>query len=301
MAFCEKCGKQLAAGEVCTCQSAPIQSVNIQPTNKQPAAESSQPKRNSKKKNNLPIIIGIAAIAIVAVIIIITVTSSKPYMKPINDFIKAINSKTTNQLNLSYTLQPEFCVKANKKVESALKDSDDHIDSLEDTNEYLEDCYDNCDDEFDSWKLSFEVKSAEKMDEDDLEELQDYCNDYYDDYLDGMRDSYEDIADDEDDLEDLADNFDISEKQAKAYATAVANHYAAHEDVKITDGYEIKGKFIVKTDEDEYKTDTVTVRVVKINGDWAYAGIVKGSCYFEDEASCFNFLSSYLNYSQLFD
>ena len=295
MAFCEKCGKQLADGEVCSCQPA-TQSVNIQP-----AVQPSQPISNSKKKNILPIIIGLAAIAIVAVIIIITVTSSKPYMKPINDFIKAINSKTTNQINLAYTLQPDFCVKANKKVESALKDCDDHIDILEDNNEYLEDCYDNCNDEFDSWKLSFEVKSAEKMDEDDLEDLQDYCNDYYDDYLDSLRDNYEDIADDEDALEDLADNLDISEKQAKSYATAVANHYAAHEDVKITDGYEIKGKFIVKTDEDEYKTDTVTVRVVKINGDWAYAGVVKGSIYFEDEGTCFNFVSSYLNYSQLYE
>lgn len=293
MAFCENCGRQLADGEVCNCKPASIQQANAQPSE-------GQPKRANKNKSKLPLFAGLVAILVIATIIIVVVITSKPYMKPINDFMDAINKKTTNQLNLEYTLEPDFCVTADKKVESALKNSDDHMDALEDNNDYLEDRYDNLDDEYDSWKLTFEMKSKERMDEDDLEDIEDSCNDYFDDYLDSLIDYYEDILDDGD-FEDLADNFDITEKQAKSYVNALVNHYKAHEDVKITDGYEIKGKFIIKTDDDEYKTDTVTICVVKINGDWAYAGVVKGSVYFNTSSSDFDFISRYLSSSSLMD
>lgn len=278
MAFCENCGKQLADGEVCTCMAG--QQPEAQGTtpvgNAQPAG-GAVPASGDKKKKWL-IAIPVAAVVLL-LIIIISALSSKPYMEPVKDFMKLMNKRSTNVEKIMELQVSDFAKKEYAALISAAKKSDDFMDGLDDTKENIEDYYEDADDEFEKWKLSFELKKAEKMDEDDLDDLKDYLEDYYDDYMDSAVDYWEDILDDEDYLEDLADEADMSEKEAEKFCQAFIKYLKAYEDMKVTAGYEVKGKFIVDSKDGDCKTDTVTFRVLKVNGDWCYYGFSDSGSY----------------------
>ncbi|MBQ8815948.1 MAG: hypothetical protein IJZ84_01540 [Lachnospiraceae bacterium] len=303
MAFCENCGKQLQDGEKCTCTESVEQVTENTGTVEQvsESAEAEAPKReNPLKGKEKPLII--AAAAVVVLLILIKIFSgSKGYMEPINDFMKAINKKNTSSVELNATLMPDFGAKLYKKYYAKQLKSDYYADVYDDRKDDFEDYYDDCDDEYDRWKLSFEMKKSTKLDKDDLEDIQDELDDYYDDYLEYYVDSYEDILDDEDDLEEFADSWEYEEKDATAALKAFMNFCKAYEELKVTAGYEVKGKFIVKSGKDEYKTDTVEFIVLKVNGDWTYYGVTGGgSLYFEDdEEGCFDFISNFLYSSKL--
>ncbi len=255
--------------------------------------------KEKTKRKYFPLFVGVGiAIILCLGIAIMIIFKTKPYMKPVNDFIDAINSRTDNHLELQYFLMPDFCVESKRVIDEYLADSYEY----EERDELLEESYDECEDEFGDWKLSLEIKSETKLNEDAIEELQDYYNTEYEDHFEQFLDTWKDKLDDDDELRILADNFDISEKEAKKYVTAVVEHFSAYENALITEGYEIKGRFIITTEEDEYKSSTVIFNVVKINGDWAYAGLAldsKKAVYFEDCDDSFEFISRYLNYSAL--
>ena len=285
MAFCEKCGKQLADGEQCTC-SAPVE---------QPAAAKESIADSIKTK--LPLIAA-AAVVLVVIGLIVSLTG-KGYMKPVNDLMSAFNKKTTNSVKIMTALMPDFGAKRlDKAFDKALK-SDDVADSLEDANEELEDFYEDSVDDYGKWKLTFEKKSAKKMDKDDLEEIQEYFDSFYKDNLKSVVKEYEKAMEDEDDLEEYADDLDMKEKDVKAFMKACVDYFKAYEEPKVTAGYEVKGKFIIEG-EREFKSDTVKFMMIKINGDWAYYGIDGDKVYFEDDyEGHFSIISSILNESQV--
>lgn len=293
MAFCGNCGKEVPDGEVCSCTSAAQSTATAQP-----ASVSNQPKGN----NSILLLAAAAVVVIVVIgIIIFAVGGSKGYMGPIKDFVKAVNKEETDRIELRATLMPDFGAKQLKAFYKKALKSDDIADSQEDYIEQYEEYYEDCEDEFDNWKLSFELEEAERMDDDDLDDLKDYYEDYYDDYLEDEVEFYEEILDDDDDLEDFADDGDISEGEAKAMLKAAIKYYKKYEKVKVTDAYEIEGKFIVKSGKKEYETDDVTLLAVKANGDWFYAGITDGEIVFEDDdEDCFRFVRSLLRSDAFF-
>ena len=156
----------------------------------------------------------------------------------------------------------------------------------------MEERYEEILDEYKKFKLTFEKKKAKKMDKDDLEEATENINDYYEEIVE----DYEDMLDDEDKLEEFADGYEIDEKDAKKIIKAQISQAKQYAKGKFTAGYEVKGKFIVKVDgKDEYKTESVTLYVVKFNGEWVYTGC-DGSLYFDldgdDEAEVLQSLLS---------
>lgn len=322
MEFCENCGKQLQDGEKCTCIEATEQATENTVATEQAtevtgeaeqvtestgeaeqaavSTEAEAPKKtNPLKGKEKTVALGVA-LALVVFILIKIFSGSKGYMEPVDDFMKQINKKNTNYQEVNATLMPDFAAKLYKSYNAKRLKSDYYADAFEDGVDDLEDWYDDCDDEYNKWKLTFETKKTTKLDKKDLEDYQDELDDYYD-YLDYYIDSNEDILEDEDDLEDYADEWDYKEKDAKAALKAFIKYYSAYEDMKVTAGYEVKGKFIIKTGKDELKTDTVEFVVLKVNGDWTYYGLIGGgSLYFDDDdEGCFDFISDFLYSSML--
>lgn len=224
-------------------------------------------------------VIGIAAAAAVVVIglvvLFVFLIFGKGYMSPVEDYMKAINKMNTDYFEVGNTLKGKKIAKADAKIRKLLVEAGAELygDSMEERyeeyNEDMEDMYDEVLDEYDKFKVTFEKKSAKKMDKDDREDGAEALSDYYEDMLD----TYEDQLDDDDEIEEFADMYDIDEEDAEKLLKAYADNCKRFVDCKISAGYEVKGKFIVTVDgKDEYETDSVKLILVKLNGEWVYAG-----------------------------
>lgn len=290
MAFCTKCGKALAEGEKCTCET-PVATEQAQ------AEATAEPK---KKKTGL--IAGLIAVVAVVVVVLILVLTSKPYMGPVKDFMKQVNNKNTSYMELYQALMPDFAAKEVGKVYKQIQNSDELMENIENSIQRYESYYENATDEFGDWKLTFEFKKAELLEDDDFENVQDAIEDYYrNNYFSTNIDSWEAILEDEDDLEDYADDLDITEKQAKALLNAYISYYSIYKDVEVTEVYEVKGKFIIKADGEEMDTDTVKFYMAKVNGDWTYYAFREGDLSFDgDNGDYFYFIRSILSSGKYF-
>ena len=244
---------------------------------------------NQAKSGNKKVI-GIAVGAVAGVIVLFLLISSLfggGYMDPVNKYIKMINKQDTDYYGVRGVLQGSKLEKSSAKIREAFIAADAEIygDSIEDYyeeyTENMEDMYDDVLDEYDSYKVSFEKKDAQKMDKDDLEDMVDDMKDYYEDYVE-----------------------DLEDKDAEKILKAQINHYKQFAEGKITAGYEVKGKFIVKVDgKDEYETDSVKLMIVKFNGQWVYAGCedyINIDEDGDDEAYVLDSLLGILNNSSLY-
>lgn len=324
MAFCTKCGKELAENEVCTCQQeapveAPQAEVPVEASVEAPQAEvpveapmeapveAPQAEATQSpvdqviaavKKLDKKVLYGAAGVvALLFIVLIVSLAGGKPYKKMLKEYVSVVNKKSTNADAYEYALMADGRVKLNKAVTKAYMKFDGAEDALEEATEELSDMFENLDDEYGKWKYSYEIKSAEKIEKDDLEDYQKDAKKYYREYIKPNVKSIEKTLEDDDKIEDFADENDISEKEAIKYYKARLKRYKDLEDMKITAGYEVKVKFYAKTEDDEYKSDLVKVIFLKANGDWVYAGPEKGYFGFEkDDISVFlNLLnSSYL-------
>lgn len=306
MAFCTKCGKQLADGEICNCTEAAAP-VETAPTKAAPQAEApaqaEAPKAKKPKKKKTAVLAGLIAVLVLAVVILVVILTSRPYMKPIKDFMSAINNRNTSYIELTETLMPDFGAKELNKLYKKMLKSDDVVESQEDSVQTYENYYENATDAFGEWELTFELKKATKFEpnEDEFENVQDAIEDYYKNNLDSAVDYFEDILDDEDELEDWSDNYDVTEKEAKAILEAAIKYYQAYRDLEVTEVYEVKGEFIIKTADDEYDTDTCKLYMAKVNGDWVYYSLIEGDLNFDgDDYDYFYFIRSFLRSGKLF-
>ncbi len=213
-----------------------------------------------------------APIVLVLLILVIAVSAifgGGGYMSPMNDYMKLINKKSTDSMKYAQALSPK---NMEKLLKTMIETSEAYEKQMDNMAEDMEDLFDDLDDEFDKWSISFEQRKNEKVDKDDLEEMQEAIEDRYDDYIEDMVDQMEDTLDDEDKLELYAKAQDISEDDAEKQIKAMLNYYKSFEKAKISEVREIKGKFIFKGDKDEWKSDTVTITMVKMNGEWIYSG-----------------------------
>ena len=224
------------------------------------------------------------------------------YMTPVDNLMNAVNKKETDPMKLLTVMAPDFSAGEMESVmKSMMKMSDDMEDYMEDAVEEMEEMYEEIDDEFDKWKISFEESKAEKIEKDDLEDYADDIEDYYKDYLKDSVKEMEEALDDDDMLEAFAEMLDIDEKDAKSLIKSMVKYMQVYEDLKVTAGYEVKGKFILKSGKDTYETEKVKFVVLKINGSWVYMGLEEGSLKFEeDDDYLFSFFYSQLKGSSLY-
>ena len=304
MAFCTKCGKELAENEVCTCQQeAPVEAPQAEvpqaPVQETPVAEAAPAAKKIDKKF---LYAGIGVVALI-IVLIASLAGGKPYKKMLDEYVSLVNKKSDDVKAYQYALMADGRVKSTKELEKLTKkvfDEEDD-DALEAAKEKKADQYEDLNDEYDKWKLSYEIKSAKKMDDKDLKDYQKEAKSYYKEWIKPEIKSIEKMLDDEDELEDYADDMDVKEKDLKKVLKATLKQAQEFEDMEITAGYEVKVKFFVKTKDDEYKTDMVKVIVLKANGDWVYAGRAEGESRFSFEESDLTNLINQLNSSYLFD
>jgi hypothetical protein len=226
------------------------------------------------------------------------------YMSPVDDWMSFVNKRKADPLDSVTVMLPGFSAKDFESYMSSVEKvlGEEYEDVMDDVAETIEDAYDNAEDEFEGWKISFEEKSATELKSKELKEYNEYISDYYDEYLEDQVDELEDMLSDGDELEDMADELDISEKEAKTILNNYLDYMKAYEDIEATEGYEVKGKFILKSDGDEYKTDYVKFIVLKIDGSWVYWGLTEGSLRFEDDdENVFSFFFSKLRYASFYN
>ena len=292
--FCGSCGHKLEKVEAQVEQPVeaqveqPVEAQAEQPVEAQAEAQAEQPAEGAKNaanemfekgKNIANDVIGkvksgdtkmigilaCAAAAVVLVVVLLAVLLSGSKMDPINKYLKAINKGETNYLKLSAITRGKYgdmnadVTKMLIKYDAEYWDGETYEDLYEDREEDLKEFYEEIEDEYGKYKVSFKKSKIKKIKLKDLEE--DYDVDW-DDVTDEYEDAYDEIRDalkDSDDIEDFADRYGISEREAKAILKAQAEYYKKMAKSKLTAVYEIKGKFIVKADGDEYKSDTVTI------------------------------------------
>lgn len=161
------------------------------------------------KKSFAPII-AVAAVIVVIVLLILKLIFGGGYKDPIDNMFKGME---TGKGKYFYKALPEFLLE--EKFED--KKKSEIIDELDELAETL---LDNFEDKYgDDIKITVKYKDKEKIDKDDLEDIEEMYEDSYD------------------------------------------------SKVKISKGYEVKIKATIKGD-DEKDTNTTTLNVYKVNGDW---------------------------------
>lgn len=221
------------------------------------------------KKNNktvFKIIMGIVAVGIVAIIVLLISNLFGGSKNPIDELLKSINSQETDATVLLDKAFPDFVSDDLNTMLNILVKTDEYEDTLEDLSDALDDMYDAIKDEYGkNWSLSFDAKETE-LDKNELNDIAELYEDFYSDYLEDLYDELEDL--DDDDIEDLADEWELSEKDAKKFINAMSSLISSFENIKVTDGYELKGKFVFTSKNDESKTSKYTINIIKLNGEW---------------------------------
>lgn len=219
---------------------------------------------NTKANNNMIKFIAIGGVALVALIIGIVALSSilgGGYKKAIKGSISLINKKTEGDLAYQEFNQLKEMREYNQ-LSMEIFDQDD--DQWEDYIEQLED-------EFgDDYKIKYEISKAEKLKDDDLDDVVDAIEDSYDAYVD-LEDTIMDS------IEYLCDEEDISSKNQKKLEKQHEKLIKAYEDVKVTAAYEVTLKCEIKGDEDDNDFKIKDLIVAKINGEWVLVGSLNPS------------------------
>ncbi len=233
-------------------------------------------------------IIACAAAAVVLVVVLLAVLLSGNKMDPINKYVKALNRNESDYLKLSAITLGEYgdmsadVTRMLIKCDAEYWDGETYGDLYEEYDEDLKDFYDEIEDEYGKFKVSFKKSKIKKI------KLKDFEDDYdfeWEDYTEAYEDAADELKDtlkDSDEIEDFADEYGISEKEAKKILNAQMDFCKKLSKSKLTNIYEIKGKFIVKADGDEYKSETVSLFVGKVSGEWVLLEC-DGSIYFEDD------------------
>lgn len=249
MSYCPNCGRQLADGEVCTCQAA--------------AAE---PKKKSKKGLVIAVLILILCVA-AGVAVFLLVTNS--YKKPINSLTSVINDRETNIDKIAAAALPDFASSSYTKAMKILKTSEEVEEAYGYGEEALEELYEQLDDLCgEGWKVKFDYSDKEKLEAEELEDISSGYSRLYDYYFEDICDEIEGY--DKYDYEDMGDSLGITASKAKDLAKIVSKLMEEFEDIKATEGYVLTGRLILsdasgKTVE---KSDKISVQIIKLNGDW---------------------------------
>lgn len=248
MAFCANCGRQLEEGEVCGCTSGAPQ----------------------KKKSKKGLVIFLCALVLVVGCgVAVFLTMANGYKKPITGLTTAVNKKETNVDNIVKAALPKFVSSSYAKAVKILKSSDSFSDIYDDASDSLENLYEDLDSQYgDGWKVKFDTTDREKMDAERLEDVEGAYESLYSRYFKGMLEEFDEY--DKYDYEDVGDQLGISSSKAKDLIKVVKGLMKEFEDVKVKEGYLLKGRLVITDANGEtlYKSEKMTVQVVRLNGDW---------------------------------
>ena len=303
MKFCRFCGKQLGDNEVCDCEESKKAAESAENTTDNGAvidSDKDSVKLDTTKitetvKNNKSIIYKAAgAVAVILLFILCINAFSGNYKTPIKAIVKEINRGTkTDYLSLYNAALPKDLKKLNKQFYTTI-----NADKLEDLNDDLKDSFEELKDKYPKWKIKFEYDSVEKLNKTELREYKDDLSDGALDDIDDFIDTVEDALDDQ--VESIADMYDADEDDVEKFFKNVIKYLKSFKKIKISKGYKVKGRYVLKNGSDEInKTDKVTMYVLKINGSWVIFETRNGEKFgFDSEKKSYDrcsFLRKYIN------
>lgn len=215
-----------------------------------------------KSKKGLWIALGAVAVAaIVAVVLIFFVFgggSGGKYTTPLDLWMDIENAKTFKAYQAASVKVTNGLFDDEMKTIQDLEQKSDYADD----GDWFEEQVEEYEDEYGSdYKFYYEVDEKEKLDSDDLKDLQEELRDDAEATLEEIEDT---------DPEDLADQLGLSEKDAEKYIDVNAAVYKVLKSAKITEGYELEVTIYAKgkeLDEPE-EIEECTITVVKVNGKW---------------------------------
>lgn len=254
--FCPMCGAALEEGQTfCPHCGANLAEQNAAGATQETYATggfSGETTGNSASKSGLKNIIIIGGVALVVLVLIIFgVSSANAWKKPIKNQVSMMNKRATSVktilnatdyapvtndfYNAYYEMYADYCD----------MDLDEYY---EDKADDIEDAYDYMDDQYgDDWKVTYKIKKKEKLDDDEIDDLQEDWEYFVENY-ENVDDWYGDDADD--------DLIEAVEKQVEKL-----------DKKKITKGYKVKVRIKIEG-EDDSDSETVEMYVVKLGGKW---------------------------------
>lgn len=160
--FCMQCGKEIEdSADICTfCGAAQGGGVTYGGTDT---------VKNTNKA--VAVIIAAAAVILVILIVLVNLLFGGGYKKPVDNMVKAMETGKGKYL---YKAMPEFLIEYQYEDEKKSDIYDDLDESMELITGMLEEEYG------DDIKISYKIKDKDKIDKDDLEDLEDSIKDKYD-------------------------------------------------------------------------------------------------------------------------
>ncbi len=266
--FCEKCGNEIA-DNIAFCPKCGAAVAKPVPTNDVTQLSPEQPPKKAFKA------IGIVAVAVIVVAAIVAVVfmfiNSKGYEKEVEkylDFFAEQKDDAESYVMDAYSggnfdegfLGGKSADKINEMLFAAMFDVQEEmlqmgsydVDIPDDWQEYLEESnieylYDEIEEEYGDWELTYEIKDSKKLSDSKTEKL----NDVFEEYLE----YYEEILD-----EDALDLDSDEEEKLEKFIDKMSKK-------KIKTAYEVEAKVTVDTDEGKFK-NTFEFKVAKIGGSW---------------------------------
>lgn len=235
-----------------------------------PAYEMAQEPKKKKKNLKAWLIAGIGAlVAIAAVVLVLVFFVFNTYKTPIKLMEKANNAKKASAMYDRYIkMLNGFCEDEFQEYMEIIKKSESSDDIMGDFAETIED---NEEEFGDNYKIKYKIVEKEKIDKEDLKELQD-----------GIRDSAKEwLSENEDvDYEEVAYYEDLTVAQAKKLVKAQNGIAKILKKVKVSAGYTLTVNVTIRGSElDEPEEEEMEINVYKINGRWVsdYALMMLGT------------------------
>lgn len=259
--FCNSCGEKLDA--------APAEKKEADPVVQNDTLDAADEKAKNTATGKIVIAAVAAAIVLVIAIVIVVIVNANAYKKPMDALVANLNKKSTSVTAYLDTCTPAFAGKTYDTVMSTIKstskDAYDEID--ENINTMFEDAYEGIEDQFgEKYKISYIVRSKEKMKKKELREVQSQCEDIAK-LLESAKLDDEETYDKLSDM--LDDEFDVElkEKDIQKFAKLGDSAIKELEGIKVTDGYTVKIKVTIKGEDDDDDA-AMKIQVIKANGKW---------------------------------
>lgn len=307
MAFCENCGKKLAEGESCSCKAA------AQPVAPVQSMTSGQPPQKEKKNIAVWILILliILILALVGVVVYMLLdkepdekgsgekSKKASYMDPLDDFLKEFNDKNADYREVFATLMPDDAAKLYLDTNRYFEKSDVYMDEYESDNEYAGEVYDELDDLYGEWELSFEKSETTKITEEQLTLINKEIADSYEEELEELANEIIDVLDYG--LEDMAETFEMETEDAEKLMEKWLEYLSYYKEIEVTAVYEVTGRFVLEAEDGNYESSEMIFWIGKKDGNWFFMSNAGRDAYFEgDDRNVLSILNDYLGSGRIY-
>lgn len=166
--------------------------------------------------------------------------------------------------------------------------------------EQLRSKFEYLDSSFSHWKVSFTKNEVVSLTESELKSFT--LNMYakpYEDYLVSKIETTREVLSDPEKVREISEKCEKKEEQVRENYETYVRMLESYETFRITEGYLVKGCYVVEMDDARIRTDEISLYVFQINGEWTVSHYDR-LFHFDTQDQNYNlvsFLEPYLNRS----